>query len=608
MDRIMPASRGSMRTGAAEIRTYVVWAVWVAATAGIVMLVLALGSNVPYWDDWLYVPVLTGHQPLSLGFLWSLHNEHRIPLPRLVYLAVFHLSGGDFRAVMLASTAALSGAVALLMRAAARARGSTAWTDAFLPLLLLHPAHEGNLLWAFDLVFVLPVALGLLALATLVNVEGELTRREVLTIGTAAVLMQLCSAPGLVLGSAFGCWLLWRSLFAGRMAREDAAGRALPAGVGLMCLGLAGAYFVGYHGNPGHPAPVKHWALRATGEVLSVALGPAAPTFGRTATVLLAALIVSTAAALVAWWWRAPQQRLAAEALLAAVAVFGGLILVMGWGRSGFPVGSGRASRYVTLAAPVVAAVYVAWCRMPFTSLAKGVRVALLLVTAILWPRNATLGLAGAHERHRAGQSLIADLEEDRPLQLVAQRHDQDIFPDSVLLAERLAMLRAKRLGPFDRTAAAASYQRLYPFLRAPLVRLQSGTVAAHEGLVDGRSVLIVHSAGEAVFDVRPGLTRARGTFGVIPGSGLAKTEPSDPPFDGTYFTVSFRSDEGVENELLAALLEPRTRPEDRDSWSFGVDLPGTSGQLVLRTKPGPPGTRSTDFGDWGYWSDIVLR
>ena len=62
-----------------------------------VVLVVRYGADVPLWDDFVLVPVLTGETPLTADWLWAQHNEHRIALSKLVLLGAF-----DFRALTFA--------------------------------------------------------------------------------------------------------------------------------------------------------------------------------------------------------------------------------------------------------------------------------------------------------------------------------------------------------------------------------------------------------------------------------------------------------------------------------------------------------------------------
>jgi len=50
---------------------------------------------VPYWDQWEFVPLLekTYHGQLTFHDLWAQHNEHRILFPRIIMLALAHLTG-----------------------------------------------------------------------------------------------------------------------------------------------------------------------------------------------------------------------------------------------------------------------------------------------------------------------------------------------------------------------------------------------------------------------------------------------------------------------------------------------------------------------------------
>ena len=75
-----------------------VWAVWVFATVAMFLDVLHYTRNIPYMDDWAMVPVITGHESISLRWAWTQHNEHRVLLPRLILASLFRWVAPDFRA------------------------------------------------------------------------------------------------------------------------------------------------------------------------------------------------------------------------------------------------------------------------------------------------------------------------------------------------------------------------------------------------------------------------------------------------------------------------------------------------------------------------------
>ena len=75
----------------------------------------------PYVDEWEFMPALYGEEP-ALPWLWKLHNEHRFPLPRIVYLAMFWLTG-DLRTGCYVSLAGMSALALGLMELSRRVRG-----------------------------------------------------------------------------------------------------------------------------------------------------------------------------------------------------------------------------------------------------------------------------------------------------------------------------------------------------------------------------------------------------------------------------------------------------------------------------------------------------
>jgi len=80
---------------------------------------------------------MTGHEPLSLRWAFSQHNEHRMVIPKVI-LATLYRAIPDFRVGLYLNAGLLSTASAAMILLARRLRGWTSITDAVLPLSILN--------------------------------------------------------------------------------------------------------------------------------------------------------------------------------------------------------------------------------------------------------------------------------------------------------------------------------------------------------------------------------------------------------------------------------------------------------------------------------------
>ena len=118
-------------------RVLIVWSVWVAATCSALWYVRQYGRNVPSWEDFFVVPIMTGHEPMSFQWATAQYNEHRVVIPKLI-LAGLLRAIPDFRGGFYLNVAMMSAAAAWMLIVARRLRGSTRLVDAVLPLLVLN--------------------------------------------------------------------------------------------------------------------------------------------------------------------------------------------------------------------------------------------------------------------------------------------------------------------------------------------------------------------------------------------------------------------------------------------------------------------------------------
>ena len=301
------------------------------------------------------VPGLTGARRVSMEWLWSQHNEHRVPLPRLVLLASLRLSAGDFRAGMIFNVVAL-GSLALGMVLVAK-RGASTWreTDAFFPLALLHLGHHANLLWAWQAQFVLSTVLAGGFLLLIVWGPSWPGPRKMIVAGVLLAGLPLCGANGLALAPALSLWLLASA--AAQLIRRAPGGRRagfLILGVTAIAILPAALYFWGYRAAGHHAIEGGIAATLTTAlQFLSLMLGPSATRLWPYSGLVVALLFVASVGLLIGVVVRRPTERPRALGLLAFLGGLSSLAVGLGWGRAGSSVLAGFEPRYVTLASPL---------------------------------------------------------------------------------------------------------------------------------------------------------------------------------------------------------------------------------------------------------------
>jgi hypothetical protein len=434
---------------------------WIIGILAIVMSVALLGfvcvygGNVPYLDDWDIVPALTGHQAVTLEWLWSQHNEHRLPVPKLLLLGLYKISGFDFRAGMVFNAAALILMAALMLHAAARIRGGIGLTDAFIPLLFLGWAHYDNLLWSWQVGFVSAVLLAILALHA---VSASTTPRRLtgLYMGILVCALPLTGAVGLAFAAPLAVWMI-NVAFVYR--RRDACLAVTLALGGLLALLLIGLYFIGYHGAAIQPPHTLREWLAGTVDFLSMGLAPmgwiGVETFAgisvrelvgyAVAGMLLAALLANLCVR------RSTSEFVRASGL--GAIVIGALVLALGvaWGRGGQCV----MPRYVTLGTPGLMAVYLSTLIRPGSSTGLCARTGLLLLTILTaWPNVAAAYARAADRLDNKILPFELDVERGLPPMILADHYSQPpkaLYPRPRQddLAADIRMLKGKRIGLF---------------------------------------------------------------------------------------------------------------------------------------------------------------
>jgi hypothetical protein len=452
MRRSVTSARGLFLDGLGRPNTrrvWFVWCVWAVLSWQVLAFVAANAVDFPYFDEWEMIPVLSGHEPITMDWLWSQHNEHRIVLARLFYLLVERLSGCDFRAGMFVNAIAMSAAAAALIGAASRERGRTEYTDAFFPLLLLNLGQAQTFTNAFQVALIIWTLLALAIL--LISVQrSALSFRSGLALGAAVVVQPLLGGPGvtvvpaLALSVGLSAWQLRNG--------SNKLESTILFGVVAVAVALTGFYFHGY------VAPAKHpinrsllGVVQGTIQFLTTGFGSVAR-LGWPVTKWLCLLAVGAVAA--AWCAVVrgrPDERARALRLGSFAVALVSLAVATAWARSALTADALFASRYAALAAPFWCAVYFIWDLVERPRVRLFGQGSLLLCSALLLLPNRRDGRREAKYFREVRQDAVDDIAAGVSLdEIVRRHHDALYYGEPDVLAERMRMLRARRIGVFE--------------------------------------------------------------------------------------------------------------------------------------------------------------
>ncbi|HKU19073.1 MAG TPA: hypothetical protein VJP80_07460 [Candidatus Saccharimonadales bacterium] len=187
------------------------------ALAPIVVMAVLLkrySVNVPFWDQWEYVPLIqkAHHGLLGIHDLWMQHNEHRILFPRLVTIGLAFLTGYNIRFEVFANliTATMTfGLLTLLLRRTFRAWPKTLLVLAALTAWLLYsPVQWINWIWGFQLAFFMGVLFSVLTIYLLTQTESAHYSRYFYASLVAATVATYSLGNGIVVWGV-GLLLLW---------------------------------------------------------------------------------------------------------------------------------------------------------------------------------------------------------------------------------------------------------------------------------------------------------------------------------------------------------------------------------------------------------------
>lgn len=423
----------------------IAWTVWLAMFAAALCFVARYASNVPSWDDWDMVPTLTRNQPVSWEWLWSQHNEHRVPLPRLIFLGLNRLFLVDMRVTMYFDVVLMAVLAAAMIATATRLRGKPSAADAFFPLALLHWGQAANLLWGWQLQFFASVALACAALLAIARAGTTMSLKGAAVLaGCCALMLPLCGANGLGMVPALAAWPLALAVLPERWTGNIGIRRSpLLTGLGLGALALTLLYFVGWERVPYHPKSQSiYQTLKTAIQFATIGLGPATRNAWPVTGLMTLAAFGSTLVLLGRVWRDRPEERARAMGFFCFLTALGALALGLGLGRNGFE------TRYVTLALPAWCAVYFVWLAYggALRRLAPAILAAASLAT--LWG-NTSFGVEYARELRGQLGGFERDMAAGVPLHELLHRYGPWLHPHQDMPQRYLPLLKRANVGHY---------------------------------------------------------------------------------------------------------------------------------------------------------------
>ena len=440
-----PTWRSRARVGACSV---VVWSVWAVVTLAAILYIWHYARNLPYMDDFAMVPVMTGHESLSLRWAFSQHNEHRLVIPKVI-LATLYRAIPDFRVGLYLNAGLLSTASASMILLARRLRGWTSVTDAVLPLSILNIGQSESFLLGLALTLILPAWISYELIVAMCRTSQSPGWWPSLVVGGLLVLLPLSGGSGMAMLPPLMLWLAGYVACGWWSGRAPGAwGRALGLGLLLTTLVVVAFYLKGYERPASHPAAPSAWAACSTTlEFLSLVIRPAGGGWGRRLDVIVALLaaialirlaivarrspaarprafgliavllsLLGVAAAvgvsrlgvvvallaavtlirLAIVARRSPAERPRAFGLIAVLLSLLGVAAAVGVSRSGLGPGFGLSSRYISISAPLLSVFYIAWLLYGPNPARRAIHIGLLALVCAGIPANTRYALAWA--------------------------------------------------------------------------------------------------------------------------------------------------------------------------------------------------------------------
>lgn len=560
---------------------------WLASVVVLALWIARFQSRWPWNDDVTMAPFLDAHVEMDWSSYWLPHNEHRIPLVKLAFVALLKATH-DFRAGAWLHWGLLSSSSLALLWALRRRTGSARVCDALIPIALLTPGNFENLLSTFQLAFLLPTVIGSALLVFAVASTRALAWRGLLAIWSALVALLLCGSIGFVGACVLALWPLqagWSCWRASGDTRARRAALSVTIAGALVLGGLALMYLDGLPRPGGAVRPDVERIARVAAEFLTCALGPGASLYWPwTGWIVGAVLLVAFACSLRGW-----RERTGFPIALQLAAGFA-LALSFGVGRGNDGIGAGFVTRYVMPSACVLCAALACLRVLGRGVVARVAGLVLFTLVAGTWFHALDGANAFGTGRIITDKRLERSIAERAGVVELARENWRGYFYAEASFAEFVQSWR--RAGFFEQVPPGERIEGdpdPLAVLRVPIARVDAAATPELREFDDGPA-LVARERIELEFDVPSDARAVSVRYGV---DAIGR----DPELE---LRFEFVARSGERRLLKEARLAPRSVP-GIDPWQvLEASLPaGLEGRVVLVA-------RRVNGGETPLW--ILLR
>jgi hypothetical protein len=184
---------------------------------------------------------------------------------------------------------------------------------------------------------------------------------------------------------------------------------------------------------------------------------------------------------LVRAWVLQPETRIRVFGLACVMGAMASLALGTGWGRSGLGDQAGLQSRYITLAAPVLAVAYVTFASYgPLTTRKFLPMILFTGACLLLWPNNQEAMISGRNSKQQS-VAFDRDVIAGTPLFRLVRRHTPFLHPSQEALHKSLLMLQHAGTGKFRSLGADPIFREQ----NVPLAPAEIRLARWHDGVVE---------------------------------------------------------------------------------------------------------------------------